>query len=350
MIARQIIAVFLLAGLSVGVAGGAEVVLRADAVLSGSIVRLGDVADVTSAVAGEAAELAAIPLLPAPAPGTQVFLSVTQLRDMLAANAVAVGALDIRGAATVAITTPAINAPPRHNGIEIASERPEREEVQTQVAAAIVQYLHEKTGHDLWNVKVGVEPKLVDLYWRAGSQVIVSGGQAPWIGRQRFNVAVADATSDAKSAAALKTFVTVERIEMAVTALRPIAAGDFVRATDVALRPYAGRLSDLAARSLEEVIGKEAQHAIRPDAILLTSHVRAPLLVKRGERVSVQARAGGIVVRTYGTVQQDGSLGDLVQVQTLEGRERYAARVSGVRELEVFAAGASAEEVAAAAR
>ncbi len=346
MIARQIIAVFLLAGLSVGVAGGAEVVLRADAVLSGSIVRLGDVADVTSAVAGEAAELAAIPLLPAPAPGTQVFLSVTQLRDMLAANAVAVGALDIRGAATVAITTPAINAPPRHNGIEIASERPEREEVQTQVAAAIVQYLHEKTGHDLWNVKVGVEPKLVDLYWRAGSQVIVSGGQAPWIGRQRFNVAAADA----KSAGALKTFVTVERIEMAVTALRPIAAGDFVRATDVALRPYAGRLSDLAARSLEEVIGKEAQHAIRPDAILLTSHVRAPLLVKRGERVSVQARAGGIVVRTYGTVQQDGSLGDLVQVQTLEGRERYAARVSGVRELEVFAAGASAEEVAAAAR
>ena len=84
--------------------------------------------------------------------------------------------------------------------------------------------------------------------------------------------------------------------------------------------------------------------------MLLTSQVRAPLLVRRGERVSVRARAAGIVVRTYATAQQDGSLGDLVQVQALEGKERYAARVSGVRELEVFAAGASAGEVAAAAR
>jgi flagella basal body P-ring formation protein FlgA len=84
--------------------------------------------------------------------------------------------------------------------------------------------------------------------------------------------------------------------------------------------------------------------------LLYINQVRSPLLVRKGERVTVRARAGSVVARTYGTVQQDGSLGELVQVQALEGRERYAARVSGFRELEVFAAGASANDLAAVAK
>jgi hypothetical protein len=45
--------------------------------------------------------------------------------------------------------------------------------------------------------------------------------------------------------------------------------------------------------------------------------------------------------------QQDGGMGDLVMVQSLASKERYAARVIGVRELEIFTAGASAAELAA---
>jgi flagella basal body P-ring formation protein FlgA len=145
----------------------------------------------------------------------------------------------------------------------------------------------------------------------------------------------------------LLAYARVERRQMVVIAVRPIAVGDFVRATDVELRSYAGNVSTRAAASLDAVIGKEATQAIRPETIVMTSQVRSPLLVRRGERVSVRARAAGVLVRTYATAQQDGSLGDLIQVQTLEGRERYAARVAGLRELEVFAAGTSASDVAA---
>jgi flagella basal body P-ring formation protein FlgA len=322
---------------------GAEIEVRESAELRSSIVRLGDVAEIVSADADEVAQLAAIPLLPAPAPGTQAFLSTTQLRDLLAANAVNVGFIQIHGAATVAISTPAVDAPKSLGG-EIAAARPKRDDVSQQTAAAILQYLKHLTGHELWEVTVNANPKLVDLCSMSGPQLTVGGGQAPWTGRQRFDVA------GIGGVAPVTTYANVVRVEMVVVAVRPIAAGDFIRATDVALRPHIGQMSDKIATSLEQVVGKETRQAIRADGLLYINQVRSPLLVRKGERVTVRARAGSVVARTYGTVQQDGSLGELVQVQALEGRERYAARVSGFRELEVFAAGASANDLAAVAK
>lgn len=324
-------------------ARGAEIRVRESAVLRNSIVRLGDIAEIVSANADEAAELAAIPLLPAPAAGTETFLSSTQLRDLLAANAVDVGLIQIHGAATVAIATPAVDVSKPLRS-EVVASRPEREVASQQIAAAIVQYLKQQTEHELWDVTVNADPKMVELCWKSGPQMTIGGGQAPWTGRQRFTIA---GVSDVDP---MTTYANVVRVEMVVVAVRPIAARDFVRATDVALRPYVGQMSDRVATSLEQVVGKETQQAIRADALLYVNQVRSPLLVRKGERVSVRARAGSVVVRTYGTVQQDGSIGELVQVQALEGRERYAARVSGLRELEVFAAGASADDLAAVAK
>ena len=119
---------------------------------------------------------------------------------------------------------------------------------------------------------------------------------------------------------------------------------DAVEAADVRRRGPA------VAGHVGEVVGKEATQTLRAGSAILSTQVRSPLLVRRGERVSVRARAAGVVVRTYATAQQDGSLSDLIQVQALTGKERYAARVSGTRELEVFAAGAAAEEISAAER
>jgi flagella basal body P-ring formation protein FlgA len=143
-------------------------------------------------------------------------------------------------------------------------------------------------------------------------------------------------------------FAAVERVETVAFALRPIARGGFVRATDVALRPYTAAVPVHAATTLESIVGKEATQAVRENGMIMTNQVRAPLLVRRGERVSVWAKAAGVTVRTYATAQQDGSLGDLIAVQALEGKDRFSARVTGVRALEVLAIGASADDMASA--
>jgi flagella basal body P-ring formation protein FlgA len=321
-------------------AQGAELTIRAQAESSSSIVRLGDVVDISGASEQEFKELAAIPLVPAPAPGTQQYLAAAQIRDLLAAAGVDVSSLQFHGAAAVAIASPAVSAPPT-DPTPAPHETFDEASVADQLTSAIVAHLQAQTGHDLWDVDLVSNSKLVEAFHQFGSELEVRGGRAPWTGKQKFEV---DAP---RLKQPISAYATVARRQMVVFAVRPIALGDFVRATDVELRSYAGNASTRAVASLDAVIGKEAMQAIRPESIVLSNQLRSPLLVRRGERVSVRARAGGILVRTYATAQQDGSLGDLIRVQALEGRERYAARVAGLRELEVFAAGTTASDVAA---
>lgn len=332
-------------------ARGAEIALRGQATLAGSIVRLGDVADLSSADEAETAELAAVPLLPAPAPGTQFFLDAAKIRQLLSSAGVDVRKVQIRGARSVAVNSPAIDVEPTTTEPQqpatatgttttrITPGHPEREAVAVRVGAAIVAYLRQQTGHDLWNVEVTPDNDVVDLDWHFGPQITVSGGQAPWTGRQRFDLAGNGSNKHAK------TFAAVERVETVAFAVRQINVGDFVRATDVELKTFSGNIPSQAATTLETIVGKEAMQAIRPGTMVLSNQVRAPRLVHRGERVSVRARAAGIMVHTYATAQQDGSLGDLIAVQALEGKDRFAARVSGLRELEVLAAGVSAADI-----
>jgi flagella basal body P-ring formation protein FlgA len=334
-------------------ARGADISLRRQATMSNSIVRLGDIADITSTDEAEKNELAAVPLLPAPAPGTQLVLDIAKLRELLSFAGVDIRTLQIRGSQNIAISTPAIEvetpqpqskplASPIGSAVRVAPTRPDRQATAEHIAAAITAYLRKQTNHDLWNVTVTPDNDLVDLDWHFGAQIVVSGGQAPYAGRQRFDL------SGIGSEKHVRAFAAVDRVETVAFAMRQIEAGDFVRATDVELRPYVGNTPGQAAMSLESVISKEAIQAIRPGAMVLNSQLRSPRLVRKGERVSVRARAGGVTVHTYATAQQDGSMGDLIAVQALEGKERYSARVSGLRELEVFAGGTSAVEVAAA--
>jgi flagella basal body P-ring formation protein FlgA len=133
---------------------------------------------------------------------------------------------------------------------------------------------------------------------------------------------------------------------MAVFAVRPIERGALIGAADVELRPHAGVVPAQSIASLEAVTGKEATQAIRAGAMVLAGQTRPATLVRRGERVSVQAKAAGVVVRTFATAAQDGAAGELIMVESMAGKERYAARVTGVRELEVFAMRTAAGDVA----
>jgi flagella basal body P-ring formation protein FlgA len=116
----------------------------------------------------------------------------------------------------------------------------------------------------------------------------------------------------------------------------------------VELRLHTGALPKQAIFDLEALVDKEAVQGIRGESLVLSNQVRLPLLVRRGDRVSVRVKAHGVSVRTFAVAQQDGSLGDLISVQSAENKEKYTAVVSGLRELEIMAAGATAADLAAA--
>lgn len=327
-----------------------EVTLRSRVEAKGSVVLLGDIADIKSADAALRDQLAATPLIPSPVASTPQYLRLAEIRDLVASRGVDVRGIRFGGTAVVSVSPEPVASTeaPAGSAAPVAKPVPQqpaiRSEAEVQLTAetlstAVRRHLYQQSGHDLWNIRVEADSKLVGIVEQAGDSIRFTGGEAPWVGRQRLTLHVHD-----KPVAMV--FAKVDRLEMAVFALQPIKRGDLVRRNDVELRPHLGALPSQAATTLEAVVGHESIQGIRPDSIIQSNQLRSPVIVRRNERVSVRARAAGVSVRTYAIAQQDGGMGDLVMVQSVASKERYAARVVGTRELEIFTTGASASEIA----
>ncbi len=342
---QRLLACLLVTSIATG-AHSAEIILREKATLSGPVVRLGDVADISAQTDSRMHDLATTPLMPAPAPGTMQFLRSVEIRDLLVSRGVLLDGVTIRGAKLVAIGNRKSIAKKKALSTDTRRYLPlkRREQIQDAVKRAIVLYLRKQTLHEQtqpqsdWNLKLRLDDKQLHRLDQPGLQLTAHGGNSPWTGKQMFRLA------GKNTDAGVAVIAFVEQAMPAVVAIRPIDRGSLIRASDVEIRSQNGRVPSQAFDSLDRVVGMVAQRTIRPESVLLRSHVKAPLQVERGETVTVFARTAGIQVRTFAIAKQDGSMGDLIQVETADKRERYDARVVGRRELEVFATGASVAE------
>lgn len=318
-------------------AHGANIMLRDRATHQGAVVYLGDVADISATHEAELQDLLTTPLLAAPPRGTQQFLAATQVRDLLASRGIDVSSLSISGFKMIEIGTAAeVTNPLAIEPLPV----PTPVESQQAVIAAIEQHLSATTGHEDWQVEVELNSAELRELTKLGLELEAAAGRTPWTGMQRFQLTAAGAR------VTVPVMAHVDRLRHVIVALRKIDQGNLIGAADVEIRLQAGHVPAGSASSLEEVIGKEALRAIDADAVLQNTQLRPPLQVERGETVKVFARTAGITVSTFAVVQQDGSLGDLVQAQTLDKKDRFAARVSGWKQLEVLPTGATAADFA----
>ncbi len=135
---------------------------------------------------------------------------------------------------------------------------------------------------------------------------------------------------------AVETFtvnVEVRRRVLAVVATRTIGKGDLFNAdnltvTEVWLDSDRGEPVD----DPELIRGQVASTVLRESTVIYPSHVRSPLLVKRGELVTVRCFSGVLVVRTVVRAMENGALDDLIQVRNESTRETFNATVTGRRQ------------------
>ncbi|NOY43025.1 MAG: flagellar basal body P-ring formation protein FlgA [Planctomycetes bacterium] len=313
----------------------ADLTLRERATVSGPVIRLGDVADISASTSTRLKNLVTTPLFPAPAPGTQRFLSQLQVRDLLVSRGIDITNLRIRGAKVVEIGNQPAAVEPAAPAMSLA-------ETEAALEDAIKRHLIDRTGHGQWRVAVKLRESDYMQAAGWGSDFTVEGGRQPKTGRLRFQIGARGIKESVQIEA------TVTKIHSLVFARRAIARGSLVRVTDIEVRQHEGSVPSMAIRDMKQVIGMAAKRAISPDAILTEGHVSAPILVKRGETVTVFARTGGVTVRTMAVARQDGAMGDLVQVESMnsKSKQRYAARVSGNRRLDVYPTGARVEDFA----
>jgi flagella basal body P-ring formation protein FlgA len=352
------------------VSAAVDVKLRERVAPYGSVVRLGDVAEIASPDRQQARQLGSLPLMPAPAPGTERFLRTREIQDMLSAQGVDIGALRFVGAVQVVVAA-ADGAKASSNVIQVSGETRTGErvapmnqhaailagvatepalsklsvdefratEIRDQLKNIVTNYLNMKAGKvQPWKVECDLSDREIAKLDAALSTPVCTGGSEPWTGRQRFLISFSSADGQVQ----LPVFAEISPPPVpAIVAIRPIGRGEIVKAADIELRTVDANSKSVgqraAADSVEKLIGMEARQAIQAGDIVFTDQVQAPIVVKRGDVITVTSQSGGIRVRTSGRAMHDAARGELVQVESLGSREKYDARVVGPREATVYA-------------
>ncbi|ROR34905.1 flagella basal body P-ring formation protein FlgA [Inmirania thermothiophila] len=121
--------------------------------------------------------------------------------------------------------------------------------------------------------------------------------------------------------------VTVRGLVPVVVAARPVPRGRTLSAQD--LRVERRDLAALPAGyldALERAVGQETLRPLRPGEVVSPAALRPPRLVRRGERVVLEAGAGPVRVRSSGRALGDAPLGARVRVRN-EGSGRVVEGV-----------------------
>ena len=324
-------------GLPASAGRAAELQLRTECRVRGPVVTLGDVAEIFSKDAAEQARLAAIELFPSPA-GGQRFVRLREIQDLLLMRGVNLAEQRFSGAAQTAVLSGGA-------AVETRTLAPAAiKAAQGQATDAIAGYLRGQVpGSQDWRAEVALDARQARLLATASGTIGVRGGAAPWTGLQHFQLTITTADGPVE----IPVEARVALPQTVVVATRAIARGTTIGPTDVALQQTEGSEAGDALHSLDEIAGKETRQTIAAGKVLERSMVRAPLAVRRGEIVTVYARASGIRIKTIARARDEGSLGDLIAVESLEDRKPYYARVCDVQEVEIYARPMHSEEAAA---
>ncbi len=314
------------------VARGAEIRLRHECRPGGALVRLGDVAEVLAGDKKQARQLEEIELFPAPQLGQKRFVRAREIQDALQLQGMNLTEHRLSGASQVEVAAP-LEAKAAAAPAAVSSTA--MRQAKRAVRDAIVEHLRRAaSAAESWDVEFDLNDEQVRLLAGAEKQLEVDGGISPWVGEQQF--AITARSGDAPVQIHIDARVTLP--PMSVMVIRSLPRGAIVHASDVKLeRGREGAADGEAFARLDDVVGKEVARSIAAGQLVRHDAVRAPLVVKRGEVVTVYARQAGLVVRTTARSRDDGSLGEVITVESLLNRQTFYARASGVQEVEVFA-------------
>ncbi|MBY9061783.1 flagellar basal body P-ring formation chaperone FlgA [Sphingomonas yunnanensis] len=119
-----------------------------------------------------------------------------------------------------------------------------------------------------------------------------------------------------------------------VVLVQPVAAGAVIGADD--LRPWgAGDSPPMrGALAAANIVGRAAARRLPAGAVVREGDVRVPLVIQRGEPVTVVLRSGALTISTQGQALNAAARGEPVRVlcdstkRTLSGRAEAPGRVA----------------------
>ena len=146
-------------------------------------------------------------------------------------------------------------------------------------------------------------------------------------GRRAFDLAL---FVRGKHIETVKVIADVAALGDVVTATRVIKPDEIIASDDVTITRV--KLSGAPHEIIvdpDEVIGKRAVKPIRPETPIVFSMVAQPYAVRRGDRVTIEAKRGGLVIQASGVTKAAAFVGQTLTVTNQDSGKDIRARVVG---------------------
>jgi flagella basal body P-ring formation protein FlgA len=132
----------------------------------------------------------------------------------------------------------------------------------------------------------------------------------------------------------VRTVVEIQQPQLVMK--NPVAANAPIRKEDVEWQITPVRASGTSLGSIEKLDAFVAARDLRPGQVLTVDLLYSPLLVRKGESVTVKATSGGITIAATMRAKADARFGDTISVEHLSGPGSTSARVIGTRTLQAL--------------
>jgi flagella basal body P-ring formation protein FlgA len=113
--------------------------------------------------------------------------------------------------------------------------------------------------------------------------------------------------------------------------------GQEITASDLAFQQMpVGRLPDNAISDADQLIGMAARRTINPGQPVVSSAVGLPIVISRGDLVTMRYKLGGLVLSARGKAMDEGGVGDVIQVSNVDSKRVLQAVIAGPQLVEVY--------------
>ncbi|HOF40939.1 MAG TPA: flagellar basal body P-ring formation chaperone FlgA [Candidatus Hydrogenedentes bacterium] len=291
------------------------VLLRDEAFVKGPQVALGDVADIEGA---EAEALAGLEILPAAAPGCVKRIHASMLRSRIMTAGYRPEDFEITGAESVNATTLCV---------ELTRE---------MLVDDLRRFIELEMPWDPANATVDIDPPTSKLVLPEGDIVLEWRPAAlfQYLGKGTMR---GEALVDGQVRDVIYCQVNVQAYGDVVVASSDIPRGAIISRGDLSVAKRAlsamrnGYYSDP-----EELAGMVARSTIFPDTVLTSRHVMPRRIIKRNQVVTVEVRAGTLMVRDRAQAMSNAAAGDIIICQRMNSKEEFQGIVREDGIVEVY--------------
>ncbi len=330
----------LLSGTASPCFGAAIVQFKSTAEAGTSVVRLGDVADIRDANAGNVARLQQLVLAPSPAEGRELRLEFVAIRSRLQAQGVSLSETEFLGSSTILVTRGRTKQP------AAGSAKPTVDRyraINGQLTEAVRRYLSQRDP-SLTNATVEIniaETESERLLNANGSDFEFHGAQPPWGNPQRMAIHFTNRQQAGQQQAGQQQNVQIVPFTCQITQRSYVLAvkysipkGQVLQSGDLVWKQIDD--TDDTFSRWQDVVGRETTRAIRKDEPIRPRQIQSVPLIRSNDIVTVYSRGPGITVKRPFKARGSGSLDETVMLVSLDGRQTLVARVIGYHEAEVI--------------